>query len=126
MSRPFTPSNKDGLHSDNALSFALELIGGKLYLATVNKDQSGGSTPTISTVTTADANWTLVATGLSGISQWRLSELNGSDFHYAYVAVPGNNFSVAFGWVGQNTSPSALYIKRPAGTNVTIKFERWV
>jgi hypothetical protein len=122
MSRLFTRINKDGLHSHNALSFVLEFLASKFYLAVIG---IRASVPTISTVATTDANWTLVATGLSNILEWRLSELNGNDFHYAYVATPGNNFSVGFGWVSFQTSPTAIYVKRPATANITIKLERW-
>jgi len=120
MSRPY--SIKDALHRDPALSIVIEKIGDNHYFAVVPVRPS---TPTISTVTTVNANWTPLATGLTGILMWRISELNGNDFHYAYEAAPGNNFSVAFGWVLFSTSPSAIHIKRPAGTNITIKFERW-
>jgi uncharacterized membrane protein YjdF len=120
MSRPYTIKN--ALHRDSALSIILEKIGDDHYFAVVPVRPS---TVVISSVTTTDANWTLTATGLVDILSWRLSELNGNDFHYAFEAVPGDNFSVAYGWVGDQTNPVSIYIKRPSTGNVTVKFERW-
>jgi len=94
-------------------------------LLRVNTSFGIATTPTFTTVTTTTANWTLVATGLSDTIKWKLMELTGSDFYYAYTAIPGNNFGVAFGWAGMDTSPSAVYIKRTGSTDITIKFERW-
>lgn len=120
MSRPY--SIKDAIHRDSALSVVIEKEGSLYFLAT---KIAIPTTPTISTVTTTDANWTAVATGITGMLVWRLTELVGGDFHYAYEAAPGNNFQVGFGWVSYNTCPSAIYIKRPGSTNITIKFEKW-
>lgn len=109
-------------HVSTGLTKATIILGGEEYLAQIALKPS---TPTISSVTTTDGNWTIVASGLTDILEWRLSELNGNDFDYAFEAAPGNNFSVAFGWVGQMTNPSAIYIKRKTSDNITIKFERW-
>lgn len=124
--RLFTRANKDGLHSHNALSLALEFLNSKDFLATVAIRPQGSTTnPVISSTPTINANWTVVATGLTNILEWRLTELNGNDFQYAYVAAPGDNFQVGFGWVSYLTSPLALYIRRPGDDDVVIKFERW-
>ncbi len=120
MSRPFT--TKDGLHRDSALSVVLEKIGSNYYFAVTPVRPS---TPTITTVTTTDANWTLLASGLSGVLHWKISELNGGDIHYAFVVAPGNNFSVAFGVTAEDTDLTAIYIKRPADANITVKLEYW-
>lgn|SRR3990167_1174839 len=109
-------------HQSNSLTNVTLRIGGKDYLAQI---AIRPSTPTITSVTTTDTNWTEVATGLTNILEWRLSELDGNDFDYAFVAAPGDNFSTAFGWVAQQTNPSAIYIKRKGTNNITIKFERW-
>lgn len=82
--------------------------------------------PTITSVTTTDANWTALITSQTKIVQWRICELNGNDIHYAFTASPGDNFSVAFGWVSQATSPAAIYIKRPGNDNITVKLEYWL
>ena len=123
--RLYTPANKNGIHGHNALSWALEFLAGNFYLATVPLSISSNVTPEISTVTTTDTSWVPVATGLTGLVKWRLSELNGNPFHYAYVAAPGNDFNVGFGWVSYETAPTAIYIKRPGSSNITIKFEKW-
>ena len=115
-------SLKNALHRDSALSIVLERIGGKDYFAIL---RARPTTPTISTLTTTNGNWVALATGLTNLLQWKISELNGNDFHYAFVVAPGNNFSVGFGWVEQNTAPSAIYVKRPGSSNITLKLERW-
>jgi len=120
MSRPYTI--KDALHRDPALSIVLEKIGDKHYLAIMGVRPT---TPTISSIVTTDANWTAVATGLTNVLEWRLTELNGNDFHYAYEAVPGDNFSVGFGWVGMQTEVTSIYVKRPGTGNITMKLEIW-
>jgi len=122
MSRPYSPSNKNGIHGHNALSWALEFLASKFYLAII---AIRPTTPTITTVTTTNANWTALATGLTNVLKWRISELGGNDFHYAYEAAPGNNFSVGFGWVSYDTAPTAIYFKRPSTANVTLKLEIW-
>ncbi len=83
------------------------------------------TTPTIISVTTTNSNWTALNASLSDVIKWRISELTGLDFYYAYVAAPGNNFSVGFGWVAEDSSPSAIYIKRPGSANITLKLEVW-
>ena len=118
--RPYTIKN--GLHRDPALSIVLVKEGGLHYFATKTIVPT---TPTITTVTTTDANWTVVATGITGVLQWRLSELVGGDFYYAYTASPGNNFNVGFGWVSYQTCPTAIYIKRPGASDITIKYEKY-
>ena len=120
MSRPYTIKN--GLHRDPALSIVLEKIGDNHYLAV---STIRPTTPTITSVATTDANWTAVATGLIDVVEWRISELNGNDFHYAFVAIPGDNFSVGFGWVSQHTGITSLYVKRPGTGNITVKLEVW-
>lgn len=109
-------------HVSTGLTNATLIIGGKEYLAQI---AIRPSTPTITSVPTTDANWTAIATGLTDTLEWRLSELNGNDFDYAFVAAPGDNHSVAFGWVSQQTNPSAIYIRRKTSDNITVKLERW-
>lgn len=83
------------------------------------------STPTIISVATTDGSWTEVATGLTGVILWQLTELNGNDIQYAFVVAPGDNFSMAFGGVTQETNLNALYVRRPTSSNITVKLERW-
>jgi hypothetical protein len=110
-------------HQATMLGLFGKKLGSDLLLGTLPLIPS---TPTISTVTTTDDNWTIIATGLTNILEWKLMELNGNDFHYAFEAVPGNDFSIGYSWVSQKTSPATLYVKNAtAGQNITIKFERW-
>ena len=113
------------VHRDDQLRKYTDRIGGYDYMSVVPFAVASGATPTITSVTTTNANWTVVATGLSSILQWRVSELAGNDFYYAYVAAPGDNFNVGFGWISYQTPLSALYVQRTGTDNITVKFERW-
>ncbi len=120
MGREYTRGNKSGVHVHNAISWVLEWISNIPYLATI------GIRPTtfaITTLTTTNANWVPLATGLTGVLSWKATELNGNDFHYAYVAAPGNNFMVGFGVISYNAAPTTIYVKRPGASNITIKLE---
>ncbi len=120
MSRDFTPANKDGVHSHNALSWALERLKSLYYLATI---AIRPTTFVITTLTTTNANWVALATGLTGVLSWKATELNGNDFYYAYVASPGNNFMVGFGVISYDAAPTAIYVKRPGASDITVKLE---
>ena len=113
------------VHRDDQLRRFADRIGGIDYLSIAPIAVASGATPTITSVATTDANWTLVATGLTSVLQWRLSELTGNDFHYAYVAAPGDNFNVGFGWISYQTSLTSLYVKRTGANNITVKLEYW-
>ena len=113
-------------HQSTQLSRAMRKdSNGNYYLAMQSALPSGSVTPTISSVTTTDGNWTLLASGLTNVFQWRISELTGDNIQYAYVAVPGENFSVAFGWESQISPITDIYIRRSGSNNITVKLERW-
>ena len=113
------------VHRDDQLRRFADRISGNDYLAIIPYAVAAEATPTITSVATTTANWTAVATGLSNVLQWRLSELNGNDFYYAYVAAPGDNFNVGFGWISYQAPLSALYVKRTGGDDITVKLEYW-
>ena len=113
---------RDYAHVSTLLAKVSRKFSQLFYLATI---EARPSTPTITSVTTSDANWTALGTNLTDVLKWRISELTGDDIHYAYVAAPGSNFSVGFGWVSMDTSISNIYFKRPAGNNITVKLEIW-
>lgn len=81
-------------------------------------------TPTIVNVSTTTGAWTLVASGLSDIFSWRLSERGGNDFRYAFVAAP-TAYATGFGWVSDNTPLTAIYVQRPTATNVNMELIHW-
>ena len=120
MGRPFNADN--ALHRDRSLGIVIEKVGDNHYFAVVPVRPT---TPTILRVKTSNANWTPLATGLTGVLNWKVTELNGNNFYYAYVVAPGNNFSVGFGWISFNTGLTDIHIKRPAGTDVDCRLERW-
>lgn len=113
-------------HRDTILARCARVITStRWFLATAEIRPSDGGV-TITSQTLNDANWTALATGLSGVVKWRISELNGDDFYYAYTNNPGDNFMVGWGWVSYDTDISQIYVKKPSGTSRTLKFERWI
>jgi hypothetical protein len=106
MSRPYTI--KDPLHRDAALSVMIEKQNGQFYMA-VNTIKP--TTPTIVNLAVNDDNWHSIAAGLSDLVAWRLSERSGADFYFAFEAAP-TEYATAFGWVGDQTSPTLIAVKR--------------
>lgn len=119
MSRLFTQYNKDGLHSHNALSYALEFLANKFYLAVIGIRPT---TTTIYNVATTTSGWTAVATGLTNVLSWRLSERGGGDFYYCYDGV-GTTYMSGWGWVSKETAITAIYVKRIGATNINAQLE---
>ena len=112
------------LHRDNQLGRYTIRLGGVDYLAMIDIKSAVNTTPTIYNVSTTDANWTAIGTGLSNVVSWRLSELNGNDFWFAFTAAPAT-FMTGFGWVGDNTSISEIYCKRPASADISMQLLVW-
>ena len=119
MTRPYTAKNSP--HRDTAIVEMIQRQNGEPYLSTIPFIPT---TPTISTVTLSNDNWTALITDMTGVLEWKISELTGANFYYAYVAAPGNNFSVGYAWVGYKTKPSAIYVKRVSAA-ITLKLEIW-
>ena len=119
MSRLFTITNKDGLHSHNALSYALEFLASKFYLAVIGIRPT---TTTIYNVATTDADWTTVATGLTNVLAWRLVEKSGNDFYYCYDGT-GTTYMTGFGWVSKETAITAIHVKRTGASNINAQLE---
>lgn len=120
MSRPYI-RNQNGIHSHNALSWVIELLGGKFYLATI---AIRPTTVTIYNVSTTDASLTTIASGLTGVLKWRLTEKSGNDFYYCFDGI-GTTYVTGFGWVSEDTAPTGFYVKRPSGTNVDMQLTVW-
>ena len=119
MSREYTRGNKSGVHVHNAISWVLEWILGIPYLAVIGIRPT---TTTIFNVSTTDASATTIASGLTGVLAWRLTEKNGNDFYYFYDGV-GTTFVTGFGWVSKETAITAIYVKRPGASNVNMQLE---
>ena len=99
-------------------------VGGRHYAVFMPGGPSSANV-TIYNVATTDATWTALATGLTNVIMWRLSERTGLDFRYAFVAAP-TAYSTCFGSNGYVlTAISAIYIQRPAATNVNGQLEVW-
>lgn len=95
-------------HVSTGLTGVIIRIGGVDYLAQM---AIRPSTPTFYNVNLTDNNWTAIATGLTGVLSWRLSEASGKDFLFAFVAVPTTQ-ATAFGWISESSDIAAIYAKR--------------
>lgn len=108
----------------NLLGSGYVKIDGYLYPVFVTKVPSTASA--IVNVTINDDNWNEIATGLTGVCEWRLSERTGNEFHYAYEAAPAT-YCTAFGILQRNTGVENIYVKRVSGAgSITIELECWV
>lgn len=119
--RLFTPTNKDGIHQANALSWALDWIGSKFFMSTI---PIRPTTVTIINVATTDANWTAVATGLSGVLAWKLTEASGAAFHYCFDGV-GATYMTSYGSLQRDSEIMVVYVKRTGATNINVQLEIW-
>lgn len=108
-------------HGHTLLGDVIEKLGTTPFLAIM---EVRPSTPTIYNVATTDANWTAVATGLTGVLGWRLSEANGADFDFAFTAAPAT-YATAFGLIGSDTQITAIYVKRKAAVNINAQLIIW-
>ena len=96
-------------------------IGGKDYAGILHLRPA---TPVIYNVSTTDATWTAIATGLTNVMNWRLSDRSGRNFYYAFVAAP-TTYATAFGWVAEQTEITAIYVKRIGSVNVDGELVVW-
>ena len=119
--RLFTKVNKDGIHQSSALSWALEWLVDKFYLATI---PIRPATVIIYNVSTADANWTAIGSGLFNVLSWKLTEKNGNAFHYCFDGV-GATYMTSYGSLQRDTEISAIYVKRTGATNIDLQLEVW-
>lgn len=119
MSKPYTL--KDTIHQSTGISVALEKIGSNFYFSMVPVRPS---TPTIVNEAIADDNWHAIATGLTDVLEWRLSERAGQDFYFAFENNP-TNYCTSFGWIGGQTSPGQIYVKRKNTTTNNIELLIW-
>jgi hypothetical protein len=119
MSRPYTI--KDCLHRDPALSILIEKQGSDYFMA-VNTVKP--STATIYNQAINNDNWTAIATGLTDVLEWRMSERAGQDFYFAFGAAPAT-YATAFGWVGGQQSIGAIYAKRKNAVANNIELLIW-
>lgn len=111
----------DYSHQSTLLGDVIRKSGADRFLAMVGIRPS---TVTIYNVPTTDANWTAVATGLTGVLGWRLSERGGADFHFAFTAAPAA-YATAFGWMGADTEITDIYVKRPGSTDINAQLIIW-
>ena len=119
MTKPYTI--KDAINRDSALSVVLEKQGNDYYLSI---NQLRPSTPAILNTSITDDNWTAIATGLTSVLGWRLSERSGADFYFAFVSSP-TTYATAFGWVGDNSAITSIYVKRKNSTTNNMELLYW-
>lgn len=104
-------------HQSNTLTDVTVRIGGKDYLAKIDFRPA---TQTIYNVSIATDDWTAIATGLTNVLSWRLSERAGQDFYFAFVAIP-TTYMTAFGWIADQSEITQIYAKRTSA--VTLNME---
>ena len=117
--RPY--SIKDALHRDPALSILIEKQGSSHFMAVT---PIRPSTPTILNEAITDDNWHPIATGLTDVLSWRLSERSGQDFYFAFVPSP-TTYATAFGWVGEQTAITSVYVKRKVSLTANMELLYW-
>lgn len=108
-------------HRDGLLAKVIIKLGGFKFFSFIGVR---ASTPTIVNVSTTNGNWTKIADGLTDILSWRLVEKNGNDFYFAFQDNP-TDFVTGFGWVGESTSLSEIWVKRPSTNNVDLQLLVW-
>jgi len=82
------------------------------------------TTVTIYNQATSGTGWVAIATGLTNVMNWRLSEKDGKDFDYAFEAAPAT-FATAWGWVSNQTEITAIYARRKGSADINLQLEVW-
>jgi len=108
-------------HASTNLGNVTIKIGDEEYLASL---AIRPSTVTIINTPTTDANWTAVATGLTNVLAWKLTEESGNAFDYAFVLAP-TAYMTSYGDLQRDTEISAIYVRRRSATNLAMQFEYW-
>ncbi len=108
-------------HRDGLLAKVMIKLGGLRFLSFIG---IRASTPTIINVSTTNGNWTKITDGLTDVLSWRLVEKDGNDFRYAFDSSP-SAFVTGFGWVGESTEISEIWVQRPSTTNVNMQLLVW-
>lgn len=103
------------------LNSSTEYIGLDRALRTITKRPT---TVVIYNTPTTDANWTAIATGLSGVLAWRMSEAGAQAFDYAFIASP-TTYMTAYGAIQRDTEITAIYARRKGANNITLQLEVW-
>ena len=109
---------------DVYLGDGAELINGRLYSSFIIK---GPSTVVIYNVSTTDATWTRIPTAgtdLTNVIYWRLSERDGQDFYYAFVAAP-STYATGFGMIERHSEITAIWVQRPSANNLNMQLSVW-
>ena len=121
MARLSNPS--EYLHQSNLLSGVTDRLANKLYLSMAALRPS---TVVIVNKAINDGAWTEVATGLTGVLSWKLSERSGNAFEYAYVAAPAT-YMTAYGPLQRDTEITQVYVRKVGGLgdNLTMELETW-
>jgi hypothetical protein len=120
LTKPY--SIKDALHRDPALSILLRKSGTDYHMSVVSIRPA---TPVITEVATTDANWTVIATGLTGVLAWKLTERDGNAFDYCFDNGVAGTSVRSYGAIQRDTALSAVYVKRTGGTDINMQLEYW-
>jgi len=96
-------------------------IGGYLYPVLLQKRPT---TVVIYNVDTAGAGWTEIASGLTDVLAWKLTEKDGNAFDYCYDGV-GTTYMRSYGDLQRDTEISKIYARRTGAANITLMLEVW-
>jgi len=118
MSRPYTI--KDAINTGSAVSITLDKQGSDFHLAVI---PIRPSTFVILNVPTAGAGWTAIATGLTNVLAWRLSEKDGNEFDYCYDNGTAGTSIRSYGVLQRDTALSAIYVKRTGAVDINMEIE---
>ena len=109
-------------HVSTGLTKLAIILGGEEWLGTL---PIRPSTCTIINIATTDANWTEVATGLTGVLCWKLKDREGQEFDYCFDGV-GTTYMTSLGEALQReTEITKVYVKRRGTTNLNMQLEYW-
>jgi len=82
--------------------------------------------PVIANTELSTDNWTQIASSLTNVVMWDLSERGGDELQYAYVAAPGDDYKTLFGWKSFATSLTDLWVRRkPGSPTLNAQLEYW-
>ena len=90
----------------------------------VSTDEIRPGKVTIYNVATAGAGWMAIATGLTNVATWKLTERDGSAFNYCYDGV-GTTYMTSYGVIQRDTVITAIYAQRTAGVDINLQLEIW-
>ena len=110
------------VHRDPGIGRVTKLYGTKYFLGMAAVRPS---TVTITNTATTTSGWTAIATGLSGVLAWMISERDGNEFDYAFTASPSTYMTSLGAPISFDTEITAIYARRRGSTNINLQLMTW-